>query len=75
LAWGLDQPPAVLADASYGDVTAFREALAERGLAYAVGVSKSLGVWPEPPGGAVPNGTGRGRPPKVCASATRNRSR
>jgi SRSO17 transposase len=62
VAWGLDQPPAVLADASYGDVTAFREALAERGLAYAVGVSKSLGVWPEPPGGAVPNGTGRGRP-------------
>jgi SRSO17 transposase len=62
VAWGLDQPPAVLADASYGDVTAFREALAERGLAYAVGISKSLGVWPEPPGGAVPNGTGRGRP-------------
>jgi SRSO17 transposase len=64
LDWGLEKPPAVLADASYGDVTAFREALAERGLAYAVGVSKSLGVWPEPPDGAVPNGTGRGRPTK-----------
>jgi SRSO17 transposase len=54
----------VLADASYGDVTAFREELAHRGLAYAVGISKSLAVWPEPPGGAVPNGTGRGRPTK-----------
>jgi len=64
LEWGLEKPPAVLADASYGDVTAFREALAERGLAYAVGVSKSLGVWPESPDGAVPNGTGRGRPTK-----------
>jgi SRSO17 transposase len=45
-------------------VTAFREALGERGWAYAVGISKALTVWPEPPGGAVPNGTGRGRPVK-----------
>jgi SRSO17 transposase len=29
-----------------------------------VGISKALAVWPEPPGGAVPNGTGRGRPVK-----------
>jgi SRSO17 transposase len=33
LSWGLEQPSAVLADASYGDVTAFREELAHRGLA------------------------------------------
>jgi SRSO17 transposase len=64
LSWGLKKPSAVLADASYGDVTAFREELAHRGLAYAVGISKSLAVWPEPPRGAVPNGTGRGRPTK-----------
>jgi SRSO17 transposase len=64
LSWGLPKPPVVLADSAYGEVTAFREELKERDLAYAVGVSKSLGVWPEPPGGAVPNGTGQGRPTK-----------
>jgi len=30
---GLQKPPVVLADASYGEVTAFREELAQRGLA------------------------------------------
>jgi SRSO17 transposase len=64
LAWGLPSPPAVLADSAYGEVTAFREALEARQLAYAVGISKALAVWPESPGGAVPNGTGRGRPRK-----------
>jgi SRSO17 transposase len=61
LAWGLPSPPAVLADSAYGEVTAFREALEARQLAYAVGISQALAVWPESPGGAVPNGTGRGR--------------
>src|SRR3954451_12493056 len=64
LDWGLTKPPVVLADAAYGEVTAFRQALEGRHLAYAVGISKALAVWPEPPGGAVPNGTGRGRPVK-----------
>lgn len=64
LDWGLAKPPVVLADSAYGEVTAFREALERRALAYAVGISKALAVWPEPPGGAVPNGTGRGRPTK-----------
>jgi SRSO17 transposase len=59
---GLQKPPVVLADASYGEVTAFREALAQRGLAYAVGISKALAVWPEPPGGAIPAWNRRGRP-------------
>jgi SRSO17 transposase len=45
-------------------VTAFREALKQRGLAYAVGISKSLAVWPEPPGGRVPAWSGQGRPTK-----------
>jgi SRSO17 transposase len=62
LGWGLPKPPVVLADASYGDVTAFREELEQRGLAYAVGISKSLAVWPEPPGGAIPAWHRRGRP-------------
>jgi SRSO17 transposase len=61
---GLTKPPAVLADSAYGEVTAFREALEARSLAYAVGISKALAVWPEPPDGAVPHGTGRGRPVK-----------
>jgi len=64
LSWGLEKPSAVLADASYGEVTAFREELAHRGLAYAVGISKSLAVWPEPPEGATPAGNGCGRPTK-----------
>jgi SRSO17 transposase len=64
LDWGLAKPPVVLADAAYGEVTAFREELTRRGLAYAVGISKALAVWPEPPDGVVPNGTGRGRPVK-----------
>jgi SRSO17 transposase len=64
LDWGLAHPPVVLADAAYGEVTAFREALEGRNLAYAVGISKALALWPEPPDGVVPNGTGRGRPVK-----------
>jgi SRSO17 transposase len=61
---GLTQPPVVLADAAYGEVTAFREALEGRHLAYAVGISKARAVWPEPPAGAIPAGKGRGRPTK-----------
>jgi SRSO17 transposase len=36
--------------------------LAQRGLAYAVGISQSLAVWPEPPGGAIPAWNRRSRP-------------
>ena len=62
LAGGLAKPPVVLADSAYGEGTAFREGLAQRGLAYAVGISKALAVWPEPPGGAIPAWKRRGRP-------------
>jgi SRSO17 transposase len=64
LGWGRQKPPMVLADAAYGEVTAFREELEKRDLPYAVGISKSLVVWPEPPGGAAPAETGHGRPTK-----------
>jgi SRSO17 transposase len=64
LSWELERPAVVLADAAYGEVTAFRQALEGRELAYAVGISQALAAWPEPPDGAVPNGTGRGRPVK-----------
>jgi SRSO17 transposase len=39
----------VLADAGYGDATEFRDEIAERGLHYAVGVSKSVAVFASPP--------------------------
>ena len=54
----------VLADAGYGRDTAFREALEELGLTYAVGVSSDVTVWAP---GTRPLPTtaspGRGRPP------------
>jgi SRSO17 transposase len=55
----------VLADAGYGRDTAFREALDELGLTYAVGVSSSVTVWAPgtAPLAAVPY-AGMGRPPK-----------
>lgn len=59
-------PGVVLADAAYGNDSAFREALHELGLQYAVGVQSSMTVWkageeplpPEPYKGS-------GRPPKL----------
>src|SRR5881409_3388168 len=58
-------PPApVVADAGYGDTTAFREALTAAGLAYVVGVKRETTAWPP---GAAPRPPqrwqGRGRPP------------
>ena len=64
LAWGLARPEAVLADAGYGDTTAFREELEQRALPYAVGITRDVVVWAEPPTYAVPHGKGTGRPPK-----------
>jgi SRSO17 transposase len=54
----------VLADAGYGRDTAFREALDELGLTYAVGVNSSVTVW-APGTGPLPTAPapGRGRPP------------
>ncbi len=55
---------AVLADAAYGDVTAFREALHRLKLAYAVGISSHLTVFVGSPRVGVPAAaTRRGRPP------------
>lgn len=60
-----DLPPApVAADAGYGAITEFRDALTERGFSYAVGITAETSVWP--PGTApLPPArwTGRGRPP------------
>jgi SRSO17 transposase len=60
---GVPRAP-VLADAGYGDTTAFREALTTMGLAYAVGVKKETTAWPPGQAPRPPKRwTGRGRPP------------
>lgn len=64
----------VVADAGYGVVTAFRDALTAQGLAYAVGISTETSVWgpgraPLPPrkyGGV-------GRPPTLVRRTQRHR--
>ena len=60
---GVQKAP-ILADAGYGDATAFREGLTQRGLVYTVGVGPNLTVWahgqmPLPP---KPKAVGKGRP-------------
>jgi SRSO17 transposase len=58
-------PPApVLADAGYGVVTAFRDALTQRQIPYVVGVSSETTVWPPGMEPLPPRRwSGKGRPP------------
>jgi SRSO17 transposase len=62
LGWGLPKLP-VAADSAYGDVTAFRLGLEERGLDYAVAVSPTLSAHPAEATPVAPPYSGRGRPP------------
>jgi SRSO17 transposase len=64
-------PPApVVADAGYGDTTAFREALTAAGLGYVVGVKKETTAWPPGQAPRPPKRwSGRGRPP-MCVRRT-----
>jgi len=64
-------PPApVVADAGYGDTTAFREALTAAGLGYVVGVKKETTAWPPGQAPRPPKRwSGRGRPP-TCVRRT-----
>ena len=56
----------VLADAAYGDETAFREGLTELGLKYAVGIRSTTTVWPAGVEPLAPKPwSGRGRKPKL----------
>ncbi len=71
-----DLPPApVVADAGYGDITAFREGVTGRHFLYAVGIGKETTVWPpgkEPlPPKSKRRGARGGRPPK-CLRRTAN---
>jgi SRSO17 transposase len=64
LGWGLAPPPVVLADAGYGENSAFRQGLEDRHLPYAVGISSQVSVWTTPPECGVPDGGGQRRPTK-----------
>ena len=55
----------MVADAGYGDVTAFREELEKRNLRYAVGVQSNTGVWVEPPRPRKLKPKRIGRPPSA----------
>ena len=55
----------IVADAGYGDATAFREELEKRKLRYAVGVQSNTGVWVEPPHPRQLKAKPTGRPPSA----------
>jgi len=57
-------PAVVVADAGYGNSSAFRDGLAALGLTFVVGVSATATVWPQGTTPTVPAGSGRGRRPK-----------
>ena len=65
LAWGLRRQP-VLADAGYGNSSAFRAGLVRRGLQYMVGVQSTTAVWEQPTPAVEPRrptAHGQPRPP------------
>lgn len=57
-------PGVVLADVGYGNTSAFRDGLAELGLVFVVGVSRTATVWRPGMTPAVPPASGQGRPPR-----------
>jgi SRSO17 transposase len=66
----------VVADAGYGVVTEFRDALTARELPYALGISEEVTVWPEGSGPLAPRprrGHRTGRPPKLLRRDTAHR--
>ena len=60
--WGL-VPPVVLGDAAYGDITALRLGLQERGIAYVLDVKGTTSALPEDALPDRPAYCGSGRPP------------
>lgn len=60
--WGLE-PPVVLGDAAYGDVTELRVGLAEREISYVLDVKGSTSALPESAKPERPKASGKGRPP------------
>ena len=70
-----DLPPApIVSDAGYGDITAFREGLTERGFSYALGIKGSTTVWPPGEQPLAPKRrSGLGRPPTLLRRARRHK--
>jgi SRSO17 transposase len=62
--WGLPKLP-VVADSGYGDATAFRLGLAQRGLSYIVEVDGSTSAYPGEATPRIPAYSGRGRQPRA----------
>jgi SRSO17 transposase len=60
--WGLE-PPVVLGDAAYGDVTELRVGLTEREIGYVLDVKGSTSALPKSAAPERPARSGRGRPP------------
>jgi SRSO17 transposase len=61
--WGLE-PPVVLADAGYGDITGFRAGLEERELDHVVQVKGATSAYAEGIRPELPPHAGSGRPPR-----------
>ena len=60
--WGIE-PPVILGDGAYGDITEFRSGLQERGLSYVLDVKRATSAYPEDVERERPEYQGRGRPP------------
>jgi SRSO17 transposase len=60
--WGIE-PPVVLADGAYGDITEFRSGLEQRGLCYVLDVKGATSAYREDVGRERPDYQGRGRSP------------
>ncbi|CAB3772891.1 IS701 family transposase ISRso17 [Paraburkholderia humisilvae] len=64
-------PGIVLADAGYGDETAFRDGVTELGLLYAVGIRPGTSVWAHGTAPLPPRSwSGRGKPPTLLRRAS-----
>ena len=62
IAWGRT-PPVLTADAGYGDTTAFRLGLTERGIGYVVAVKGATSAYAGDAAPVTAPYAGRGRPP------------
>jgi SRSO17 transposase len=60
--WGLT-PPLVCADAGYGEITAFRSGLQDRGIPYILQVKAATSAYAQAAAPEQPAWSGRGRPP------------
>ncbi|MBB4937683.1 SRSO17 transposase [Streptosporangium album] len=62
--WGVGTDLPVVFDSGYGDCTAFRLGLEDRGLSYVAAVSDDLSAYPGDAVPELPEYSGKGRPPR-----------